>query len=53
MLYVNSTATPMRDDDGDEPMWFATEEYARESAQNNSIGKAYGYEIFCMGEGEY
>lgn len=38
------------DDEG--VMFFSTEEDARKLAMNHTYCQAFGYEIFCMGEGE-
>ena len=43
--------TPMVDGD-DELALFETQEEAEASAKNNVLGDAFGYEVFCRGNGE-
>lgn len=38
--------------DGDDIAYFKTHELAKEAAQDNELGLAFGYEVFCLGFGE-
>ena len=38
--------------DGDDIAYFKTHELAKEAAQDNDLGLAFGYEVFCLGRGE-
>lgn len=46
------TAIPMIENEDGDIAFFETEEEARDIARHNDFADAYGYEIFCMGEGE-
>ena len=43
---------PLKDKDGENVALFDTPWEAREAAQNNSFGSAFGYEIFERGNGD-
>lgn len=47
----NGSATVMTDDQG-EVAFYETKEDADYAAFENMLGKAFGWEVFCMGNGE-
>lgn len=53
MLYTSADVgyVPMIDGDDNDLAMYDTEDEARSAAQNTSLGEAFGYEIFQMGEG--
>jgi hypothetical protein len=50
LITQKSSFTPMMNDD--EIAKYETLEDARTAARDNLLGYHFGYEIFCMGEGE-
>jgi len=44
--------TPMVDENGDVEMFESFEE-AKEVAEDNLLGMAFGFEVFCLGCGEF
>jgi hypothetical protein len=44
-------ASPMVDDEG-KPVFYEHIDDARCDADENAMGNAFGYEIFCLGTGE-
>ena len=52
MLYHPNTGyTPMTGEDDDDIARFASKETAREAAEHCTLGAAYGFEIFEIGDG--
>lgn len=48
----NGSATVMTDPDNGEVAFYPTKESADYDASCNLLGKAFGWEVFCMGNGE-
>lgn len=47
------SVTILMDEEGDEVAFFETKEDADFAAYENPLGKAYGWEVFCLGNGEF
>jgi hypothetical protein len=41
------------DDEGFSPAFYADEEDAVNAAEQNAMAQACGFEVFCLGEGEF
>ena len=53
MLHLrNGDVTVMLDAKGEEVAFYETKEDADYAAFENPLGKAFGWEVFCMGNGE-
>jgi hypothetical protein len=42
----------MMDEQGEEVAFFPSKEDAEVAAEENVLGRAFGWEVFCMGNGE-